>query len=338
MKAIVLQKNGKPSVLKVKEIPDPHPAENEVLVRLQFSGINYAEILSRKGLYSWAPKKPYVLGMEGAGIIEDVGSKVDKNRIGEKVVVGAQYGCYAQTIAVHHQQALPTLDFYDMKENAAFLVNFMTAWISMFELGKIKSEDIVLISPAAGGVGSAAVLLAAKAGCSVFGLAGSDEKIELIKKLGANDGFNYRNRNWFDEFKNRVGGADLILEMVGGDIYRKCFELLNPYGRMAVAGFASLDLKIWNPLSWWQTWRDIPRVNLMDVAIKSSGVFATHLGYLLKDREKLQQAYQHMIEFINENKIKPVIGKVFPFDKAAEAHAFIESRQSTGKILLQQEV
>lgn len=336
MKAILLKRSGKPGVLKLQEVADPVPAKGEALVRLHYTGINYAEILSRKGLYGWAVQRPYIPGMEGSGIIETVGKDVDARRVGQRVMVGAQYGCYAERIAVPAERAIPAPEQYSMEESAAFLVNFMTAWVSLFSLAKLRNSERVLITAAAGGVGTAAVQLAAKSGCEVYGLAGSREKIEFLKSLGVADAFNYREENYSERLK-ATGGMDVILEMVGGQVYRNSFDLLNPLGRMVVAGFASLDLKKWNPLSWWQTWRDIPRVNLMNLAHKTAAVMATHLGYLLRKPELMQATLGDLLQFVSRHGIKPVIGKIFPFEQAAEAHAYIESRKSVGKILLRHE-
>lgn len=177
MKAILLKKSGKPEVLRPEEAADPVPAKGEVLVRMHYTGINYAEILSRKGLYGWAVKRPYILGMEGSGIVESVGEGVEASRVGQRVMVGTQFGCYAEKIAVPQERAITALDQYSMEENAAFLVNFMTAWVSLFSLAKLQKNEKVLITAAAGGVGTAAVQLAAESGCKVYGLAGSAEKL-----------------------------------------------------------------------------------------------------------------------------------------------------------------
>jgi len=335
MRAWLLTSYGKPSVLTLKQVPDPQPGKNEVLVRMKYVGINFAEILSRKGLYGWAPKKPYILGMEGSGIIENVGEKVDQSRIGEPVMVAAQYGCYAEKTVIPQEQAIPIIDGYSMQESAAFLVNYMTAWVALSELAKVTKNEKVLISPAAGGVGTAAVQIAIKLGCDVFGLAGCYDKIEFIKTLGAKAGFNYREKNCFEQLKNASGGVDVVIEMVGGKVYKESFNLLNALGRIVVVGFASLDINWWNPLSWYRTIRDIPRMKIMDLAVKSGGVMASHLGYLLKNPERMQVISGRLRTFISCNEIKPVVGKIFPFDKAADAHEFIESRESVGKVLLE---
>ena len=334
MKAIILTRRGGPDVLKVTQTEEPVPGKGEVRVALEYAGVNYAEVLSRKGLYGWAPKKPYILGMEGTGIIDAVGPSVESSRIGQSVVVGNQHGCYAEKIVVPASQALPTVKNYNALQNAAFLVNYMTAWVALIEVARLQPDESVLITAAAGGVGTAAVQLMVTMGNEVYGLAGSEEKIAFLKNIGIHDAFNYRCADWNEQLIEKSQGVNVILEVVGGDVYKKSFDLLRPFGKMVIAGFASLNLKWWNPYSWWQTWRDIPRVNIMDYAIKSAGVMATHLGYLLKEREKLISIYRKLVEFLEENKIVPVIDREFPLEKVAEAHSYIENRMNIGKVLL----
>jgi len=334
MKAINHKRIGGSSVLKISELSDPVPGQGEVLVNLAYAGINFAEILSRKGLYGWAPKRPYILGMEGSGVIEQVGEGVDLSRVGEKVAVGTQYGCYAEKIVVSAVQALPVLTHLSMQENAAFLVNYMTAWVALVESVKLQKNETVLITAAAGGVGTAAIQIASKLGCPTYGLVGSEEKMHLIKKLGATDAFNYRQDTWVKEIQDKLKGVDVVLEMVGGEVNRQCYKFLNYFGRVIVVGYAGLDPKLWNPVSWWRSWRDIPRVDLMELAMISAGTMATHLGYLLNDPEKMSEIFERMKDFLITQNIKPIISKVFPLEEAGKAQAFIESRQSTGKVLL----
>ena len=334
MQAYILKSSGKPSVLKLTEVPDPVPGKGEVLIQMKYIGINYAEIMSRKGLYGWAPKRPYILGMEGSGVITEAGDGVEKERIGQEVMVGTQYGCYAEKIVVPQERAIPCIPDYSLEESAAFLVNYMTAWMALFELAKIQKNEKILISPAAGGVGTAALQLASKLGCEVYGLAGSQEKINYIKTLGGKEGFNYREIDCFDKLIKETNGIDVIVEMVGGKIYKESFKNLNPLGRLVVIGFASFDIKWWNPVSWYKTLRDIPRMKIMPLAEKSAGIMASHLGYLLKNPDLMMKVYHRLKEFIIEKNIKPEIGKTFSFDQAAQAHEFIESRKSTGKIIL----
>ncbi|MCB0262748.1 MAG: zinc-binding dehydrogenase [Calditrichaeota bacterium] len=334
MRAVILQKTGNPHSLHISDAPEPKPGPGQVSVKLQFSGINYAEILSRKGLYGWAVKRPYILGMEGSGIIEAVGDGVNPARVGQAVMVGTQNGCYAEKIVVPSVQAIPVISGFEMSENAAFLVNFMTAWVSLFSLAKLQPGEKVLITAAAGGVGSAAVQLAVKHGCEVYALAGNAEKIKFLKSLGVTGAISYHNPGWQNQLRDESNGLDVVLEMVGGEVFRQAFSMLNPLGRLTIAGYASMDLKKWNPVSWWQTWRDAPKINIMKLAHKSSAVMATHLGYLLKNPDLMQQTFADLEAFVVANNIRPVVGKIFPLENVGDAHQWIESRNSIGKVLL----
>ncbi len=334
MKAILLAKKGGPDVLKLSEVPEPVPGKGEVRVKLDFAGVNYAEILSRKGLYGWKPKGPYIPGMEGSGVIEAVGEGVDRALVGQRVMVGTKFGCYAEKVVVPAHLAIPALEQFSQEESAAFLVNYMTAWVALFEMAKVQSGETVLITAAAGGVGSAAVQLCAHLGCTVVALASNAQKLELVKKLGAKYAINYREADYPQKIEELTGGVDVVLEMVGGDIYKNNLKLTRFFGRIVVAGFASFNLKKWNPFSWYKTWKDLPRIDIATMSHKSIGIFAFHLGYLLKDTERTMSCFERLRAFVTEHNIRPLVGKVFPLAQAAEAHRFIESRQSTGKVLL----
>lgn len=336
MKAVVLTKHGPPSVLKISEVPTPEPVAHQVRVKVQAIGLNYAEVLSRKGLYRWAPKLPYILGMEAYGEIEAVGPGIELRRVGEKVIVGAQYGSYAESIVVPELQALPALDGYAPEENAAFAVNYLTAWVGLVKLARLQPSDRVLIQAAGGGVGTAAVQLAKQYGCTVYGAAGSDTKIERLYKLKIDHAVNYRRFDFEREIRalTQGQGVDVVLETVGGEVYRKSLRLLAPFGRIVPLGFAGLDLQKWNPFSWWRTWRAIPRASLGRMAVKSYGVLASHLGYQLRDTARLLETWQELTTFVQQHQIRPVVGTVLPFDAIAQAHELMESRQSYGKIVL----
>lgn len=308
----------------------------EVRVRIERIGINYAEVLSRKGLYRWAPELPYVPGMEAYGEIDAVGEGAGHRGLGEKVIVGAQYGCYAEWVTVPEAQALAAIPFYSPEENAAFGVNYMTAWISLMKMARVRATDTVLVTAAAGGVGTAAVQLARALGCTVYGTAGSDEKVARLRDMGIDGAVNYEK----EDFEKRIRsvtegrGVDVVLELVGGTVYRKSVHLLVPFGRIVVSGFASLDLNRWNPVSWIRAWRAIPRMNLSDMGVRSYGVLATHIGYLLNDMLRLREVWRELTAFVDEHAIRPVVGATFPFEQIGKAHELMESRQSIGKIVI----
>jgi NADPH2:quinone reductase len=222
MRAIVLERHGGPGVLRVREVPDPAPGAGQVRVRVEAIGVNYAEVLSRKGLYGWAPALPYTPGMEAAGTIDALGAGVEGRAVGERVIVGAQYGAYAERVVVPERQALPAVPGFSTEENAAIAVNYLTAWVALVEMARLRPADRVLVTAAAGGVGTAALQIATRFGCATVGLAGSDEKLEAIRALGAGSAVNYRRAGFEARLKEAAGpgGFDVVLEVVGGEVFR----------------------------------------------------------------------------------------------------------------------
>ncbi|HEV2734520.1 MAG TPA: zinc-binding dehydrogenase [Longimicrobiaceae bacterium] len=336
MRAIVLERYGGPEVLRVREVPDPVPGSGEVRVRVEAIGVNFAEVLSRKGLYGWAPALPYTPGMEATGTIDLLGPGVQGRAIGERVIVGAQHGAYAERVVVPERQALPAIPGFSTEENAAVAVNYLTAWVALMEMARLRPGDRVLVTAAAGGVGTAAVQIATRFGCATVGLAGSDAKLEVIRSLGAGAAVNYRRAGFEERLRAAAGPGrfDVVLEVVGGEVFRSVWPVLAPFGRVVVAGFASLALQRWNPLSWLRTWRDLPKADVRTLAPASAGLMATHVGYLLDDPPRLARVWGELTAFVAAHGIRPVVGSTFTFDDMAGAHRLMESRRSVGKIVV----
>ena len=336
MRAWLLSRAGGPEVLKLVDVPLPEPGPGDVVVRVEAIGINYAEVLSRKGLYGWAPRRPYVPGMEAVGTVERVGAGVLTRAAGERVICGMQHGAYAEYVVLPAERVLLAFDEMTIEENAAFAVNFMTAWVSLVEMARLRSTDRVGITAAAGGVGTAAVQIARAHGCRVLGMAGSSEKLERIRTLGVEDTVNYRSPDFLDRLDEAVadGGLDVVLEVVGGDVYRACFERLSSFGRIVVAGYASLDYSWWNPWSWWRAWRDAPRLSIRSAAVASTGALATHIGFLLSDEDRVRATWTELCAFVRAHQLRPLVGEVYDFESLPEAHRFLESRRSVGKLVV----
>lgn len=336
MRAVVLRRHGPPRVLRPETVPDPVAGPGDVLLEVEAVGLNYAEVLSRKGLYGWAPRLPYVPGMEAAGRIVAVGPGADPGRVGERVVVGAQYGAYAEFMAVSSTQALPAPAGWSVEDLAAFPVNWATAWVGLMEMGRLRSTDRVAVSPAGGGVGTAAVQIAARHGCSVLALAGSGAKLERVRALGAHETVDYRAPGWRARLAEctRDRKVDVALEMVGGEVFRGVTDALGPFGRVVVAGYAELDYTRWNPVTWWRAWRGMPRMSLGRMLRGSHGILSTHLGYLLADPGLMRGIWEDLTAFVATHGLRPEVGHVLPFEAVAEAHALLESRESYGKVVL----
>jgi NADPH:quinone reductase-like Zn-dependent oxidoreductase len=335
VRAWLLDRTGGPDVLRLVDVPAPTPGPGQVSVRVEAIGINYAEVLSRKGLYGWAPKRPYVPGMEVAGTIEALGPGVTGRDVGERVICGMQHGAYAERVVVGQNRALPAMEGFSLEENAAYGVSFLTAWVALVEMARLRASDRVGITAAAGGVGTAAVQIAAAHGCGVVAMAGSQVKLERVRGLGATHTVCYRRPAFEDRLAEAApAGLDVVLETVGGHVYRACLRRLANFGRLVVVGYAELDYSVWNPLSWWRAWRGAPRMNVMKAAMASTGVMATHIGYLLPDEERLLRIWDDLTAFTREQGLRPVVGRTFGFEELPEAHRFMESRESVGKLVV----
>lgn len=336
MRAILLQRSGPPSILRVRELPDPVAGPGEVVVRVRAIGLNYAEVLSRKGLYGWAPERPYVPGMEAAGEIESVGEGVPPGRAGERVVVGTQFGCYAEKVCVPQGRALPAIASFSMEENAAFPVQYLTAWAALFELARLRPSDQVLVTAAAGGLGTAAVQLASRHGCTVTGAVGSASKFETVGRLGAAHVIAYGSLE--RDVRSATGGrgADVVLESVGGAVYRAALAATAPLGRVVVVGFAGLgEVRRWNPASWWRAWRGMPRASFLAMLERSFGVMSTHIGILLdREPELVRGMWEELVAFTLKHGIRPLVGARFAFEEMPRAHEHLESRRSVGKVVV----
>ena len=340
MKAILLDKIGRSDVLQIKNVPKPDiTTSNEVLVNLKYSGINFAEILARRGLYKWVPSKTgFILGMEGAGVVDEVGSEVTNFNIGDPVIVARGFGCHAEYAVFDRKYVFPAIPEYSLQQNAAFSGSFLTAYIALVQMARVREGETILVQAAAGALGTATVILAKALGLKVAGTASSQEKIDILQNYGINLGINYSKEKFKDKIMEWTNfkGVDVVLESVGGKVYRDSLQCLSPMGRLVLVGLSSVRFNKFNPLTWWSTYKLIPRINLLNMLGKSQGILAFHVGRLLDNNfAEVRGMFDDLVDFVSQHQITPPIGKIFPLREIAEAHQFIESRQSIGKVLLE---
>ena len=328
MRAVLLTRYGGPEVLRIAEVPMPEPRPGEVRVRLRTIGINFAEVLSRRGFYGWAPRLPYILGMEGFGVVDAVGGGVTPHRAGDPVIVGTQFGTYAEAICVPADRALPAPRGFTPAQCAAFAVNYLTAWIGLFEMARLRPSDTLLVTSAAGGVGSAAVQLGAAAGARVIGAAGAGKQ-EFVRSLGADIALDYSDPRWHHE----LGAVDAVLEMTGGDVYRTALRHLAPMGRIVMAGASDAFPRSRNPLARIAALRNLPRASIFDMLRRSYGVMSFHAGWLL-DAGAIDRQWRDLVSFVEEHGITPAIADELPFASIADAHRLLESRRNRGKVIV----
>ncbi|MDH5401441.1 MAG: zinc-binding dehydrogenase [Candidatus Heimdallarchaeota archaeon] len=332
MKSIILSKTGGPDVLQLSEIDIPNVKDHQVLIKNKYAGINYADLLTRQGLYSWAPKRPSIPGLEVTGIVEKVGKEVTNFKVGDKVVAGMRNGGYAEYSAVDEKTVLPADNGFSWEELGSMTVTWMTAWIALHQMARVRENEILLVQAAAGGVGSSAVQLGVAHGMKVYGTS-SPHKFETIKKLGGTP-LNYHD---FDEILRRNNELpDCVLESIGGDVYNRSFKILAPMGRLITIGGTGIQVNKYNPVSLLKAWKAIPKIHFNRLIRFSKGVMGFHIGYLLEISEKLIDEWYKLLAVMNSHNLRPVIHKdhIFPLSEAGKAHQFIHDRKNVGKVLL----
>lgn len=336
MKAIVLEKTFfkfSSSKLIVSEVEKPSPKVNEILIKIKYSGVNFADILTSHGFYSWAPKRPSIMGLEAAGEVVEIGENVTNHKVGDRVFAGMQSGGYAEYATVDARFVFKPPAFYNWEEIVAFGGQWITAWIALHEMARVRPGEILLVHAAAGGVGSAALQLAQVHGMEVYGTC-SPFKKEVIQELGAT----YVSYDNFDnEMKEMNKLPDCVIESIGGDIFKRSFLNLAPMGRLVTIGGTGIKPKnIWNLIELFKIWRKIPRVDMKQVLRDTRGFMGLHVGYLLNYAGKILPIWQNMINVIEKHEMRPIYRKeqIFPMSKAADAHKYMEDRKNIGKIIL----
>jgi len=288
---------------------------DEVLIKTAAAGINYADTMLRQNKYLFSPSLPFTLGFEVAGTIEAVGESVQNLKVGQRVLATMRGGGYAEYAAADWRTIVPIPDELDFGKATALLVQGLTA---LGLLADLKQGQTILIHAAAGGVGSLLVQLAKHKGAKVLGTASTTEKLEKVASLGADVGINYTESDWTDEVLAATDGkgADLIIEMVGGEIGRQNLKCLATGGTMTVYGAASGE-------------------DFQISALSLLGRMQTVKGYNLnlETRENMAAFTKELMSRITENRLEVIVNE-FPLEQAQAAHDALENRKTMGKLVL----
>lgn len=325
MKVIRIQKTGGLDVLEYVDVETPIAETGQVVVRTESISVNYADVMVREGTYPVMPALPAVLGLEGSGVVEDVGQGVSSFHKGQRVSFFGQ-GSYAEKVVVDSSSLIPLPDDIDFDSAAAFPVIYLTAYHLLHTIGHIRTGGWVLLHAVAGGVGTAVIQLAKIAGLNLIGLTSSKEKVARANELGVDEVFTYDDPNLVQKvLKVSDGkGVDLVLDSVAGPNFGRNFEMLAPMGQVAWFGFSG----------------GLPPDGLLQSFgqnfVKGVGLRTFHLTYSLADPypEILGQSLGTLITYLSEKKIEPIIAARIPLAEAAKAHQLLESRKTVGKIIL----
>jgi NADPH:quinone reductase len=304
VRAVVLQATGGPEQLVVQDVEEPRGGDGQSVVDIRACGINFADVLVRLGRYPQMPELPAVLGSEIAGEID-----------GDRVMgfVRGEGGGYAERVAVDRRWLLPLPAGASFAEGAAFPMAFLTAWIPLTQLLRVGFGSRVLVTAAAGAVGTAAIQLVRTLNGASVAAVGSEEKLELPRSLGAVEAVTY-------EALGELEPVEAVFDLVGGEVFANSLTLLKPLGTAVAVGYAG------------GLWRDVSPAWLVG---RNIGVQGFYLGRLMRHRPQVvHDATRELLELWQRGAVEPIVGATFPLERAAEAHRLVEERRSVGKVVL----
>jgi len=337
MRAVWITKHGDGRVLEVRQTPDPTPGPGEVRIRAEACGLNFAEVSARQGLYPDAPKPPCVVGYEGAGVIDAVGSGVDASREGERVLYLTRFGGHSDTVCVPTEQAIVMPEGMSFEAGAALPVNYLTAYHMLFEVARIRAGDHVLIHMAAGGVGTAVLQLCRTVeGVVTYGTA-SAKKHDYVREHGCDHPIDYRTEDYADEVRRLTGGrgVDVVLDALGGKDWKKGYEILKPAGMLVMFGLANTNTGgKRNLLHVLRVILSVPRYSGMKLLDENKAVAGVNIGHLWEEKELIKRELAALVEHVERGEIAPHVHAVFPFSRAADAFGELEFGRNLGKVLL----
>ena len=337
MRALVLTRTGPPGVLQVRDWPEPRPGPGEVRIAVRAAGINFAEVMARRGLYPDAPSLPAVLGYEVAGEVEALGDDVDGPAVGDRVIAGTRFGGQAELVVTGAGNLLALPEDWSFEEGAALAVNYATAYAGLIRYGALAAGERVLIHAAAGGVGMAATQLAKLQGGEVFGTA-SPAKHDAVRRNGVDHPIDYRGRDFTDEVRRIAGERrplDLVMDAIGGRSFKRSFGLLRAGGRLVCFGAASMVGGSGRRLpAALRSLAQTPRFNPLSLVSSSRSVLGLNLLRLWDAKRSLDEWARPLAGWVQEGRIRPVVAAAFPLERGADAHRYLEQRANVGKVVL----
>jgi NADPH:quinone reductase-like Zn-dependent oxidoreductase len=336
MKQIVITKYGDTDVLKVQERKDPEPLPGEVLIKVKAIGINFADILARKGLYPDAPKPPCVVGYEVSGIVEAVGQGVASSIAGKSVLALTRFKGYSEKVCVPETNVFTIPGSFGFEKAAAIPVNYLTAYQLICVMGGLKKGESVLIHNAGGGVGLAALDISMHLEATTYGTS-SVGKHSFLKERGLNHPIDYRNQDFLSTIMRLTDGkgVELVIDPIGGKNWKKNYKALRATGRLGVFGVSTVtESKMARPFQFARLITQMPWYNPLGLMNANKSVFGVNLGHMWNERDKLGGWMQDILNGIEEGWVRPHVDRTFPFEQAGEAHAYIEARKNIGKVVL----
>jgi NADPH2:quinone reductase len=320
MKAAVYYETGNPDVFRYEDVPDPACSPGGVLIDVKAISIEGGDVLNRAG--GEMPSRPHVVGYQCAGPIQEVGASVSDRSVGQSVVAVMPFGSHAPLVSVAAMQTWPLAEGTDLQAAACVPIAFGTADECLFELGRLKAGETVLVQAGAGGVGLAAIQLAKRAGATVLATASSDSKLERLRDFGLDHGINYKSDDFAARAKDITGGrgVDVVIETVGTTL-RGSVDCTGYRGRVIQVGNAGRE----------QDTRLDPGI----LSVKNRSLTAmSFANSLMLEAQRTRPMVEGHLRDVASGSLRVVIDRAYPLSEAAAAHAYIESRQAFGRVLL----
>jgi NADPH2:quinone reductase len=330
MKAMLCKEYGPPETLQLTEVSNPVAGKNQVVVSIKSCGVNFPDFLIIENKYQFKPALPFAPGAEVAGVVKSVGEGVTRFKPGDRVIASVGNGGMAEEVAVDAGRLIPMPDSMDFETGSALILTYGTSHYALKDRAKLKPGENLVVLGAAGGVGLAAVELGKAMGARVIAGASSQEKVDLAKKHGADDGFVYpsgslsrdQQKELSETIKKLTGGngADVLYDPVGGDYSEPAIRAMNWEGRFLVIGFAA---------------GEIPKIPLNLTLLKSCDVLGVFWGaFTARNPKRNQEHLAEIAQWVAEGKIKPYISARFPLARAGEAIRLLADRKATGKVVV----
>ncbi len=317
MKALVITSLSGPGSLAIQDFPEPTLKAGQTLVRVAAGGLNFADFMTTQGGYPGTPAPPLIAGREFAGLEQS--SK-------RRVMGYIQWGAFAEKVAAYSNMLWPVPEHWSDEQAAAFPVNYFTAYLGYWQAGMTNPSapghtHRALIHAVAGGVGTAVVQIGRILGVEMYGTSSSDVKLARVKELGLQHGINYKQQDYEEVVKNltRGEGVDAVFEMLGGEHTAKSLRCLRDFGRVIQYGTAT---------------GKPPQLDVRALYAKSASVQGLWLTYLSQKREIMDPAWKQLSEWIAQRKLAPVIGQIFPLERAVEGYKSLQEGKNYGKVVL----
>jgi NADPH:quinone reductase-like Zn-dependent oxidoreductase len=333
MRRYVVHRYGGPENLRLEDAPEPEPGYGQVRVAARAIGINFADLIQRVGHYPRQPPMPFTPGMEAAGVVDAIGDGAPAELLGKRVMAVPIYGSHAEKFCLPATHVLELPAWAEMAAGASFPVTYLTAWYALHELGRARAGERVVVTAAAGGVGTAILQLARLAKLRVLAAVGSPDKHELVRSLGAEHVSSYE--TLADDVRRRFGQVDLVCDSVGGTIFRPLWRRLDVSGRYVLFGFAQAGSG--KGISYLRAALGLASMGMLHpypLVTENRTLSGFNLSIVPNQVPLLREGATRLLDEWQRGAIEPVVGERFAFERLPDAHRHLASRRSVGRVVV----